>query len=488
MAVDYDLVVIGSSWSGIYAAHTAAHLQARVALVTQTDAEYLDRDFIVGHCVNSIARRNWAEAQNIFSLASKTARVPVSLSTARAWGNMVDETLRAENYSLTTLAALGVDVIRGKGEFCRLPKLALNVGKRQLRSRNYLLATGARFVHQSIDDDSSINCPSIDALWQLQDLTSLPERLVIIGNYPRTLEVAQSLARFGKQVILIVTEQRILPQEDREISQLIQAQLESEGIKIISNAPVSQIKIIDRKKWLQVGNKAIETDEIIWGNYQQPNIDGLNLAGVNVKYNFSRVIVNQKLQTTNRRIYACGEVIGGYSSTSLAQYEANITLKNTLFIPWFKTNYFCIPWGVAVDPHLARVGMNERQARKHYGDDIYIVRKYFKSVTQAQITEATTGVCKLIINPGGEILGCTVVGDRAPELIGTIALAMKHKIKFSNNPMQGLTDVGFPHISPSLAEIWQQAAIDFYQQKLKQNQKLFDRLGTWFNIRRDWNK
>jgi pyruvate/2-oxoglutarate dehydrogenase complex dihydrolipoamide dehydrogenase (E3) component len=485
MAIDYDLVVIGSTAEGLYAAATAAHLQARVALVTQNDTGYLDNHRIINHSVTEIGRWNYQSAQNPFATQSEVLSTPISFSEAINWGKGVNSNLIAEN-SLTTLAALGVDVIVGKGEFVRLPKLALNVGKRKLRSRSFLLAIGSNFIVEPIDGSSDINCLTVSDLWNL-DLSALPDNLTIVGNDPISLELAQNLARFGKKITLVV-KQRILFQEDLDIAMLIQAQLEVEGIEIITAPQISQVKEIDHKKWLQAGDRAIETDEIIFTNYRQPNIEGLNLAGVNVKYDFNHVQVNHQLQTTNRNIYACGDLIGGYSLPNIAQYEVNLILKNTLFIPWYKADYSYIPWAVLTQPNLARVGLTEAQAKQQYGKDIYIVKQHFKSVTQAQILGATTGLCKLLVSKNGRILGCSLVCDRAAELIGTVALLMKQKIKLDSNPMKGLTSIDFPYINPSFAEIWQQVAVNFYRQKLQRNPKLLNRLETWFNLRRDWHK
>lgn len=484
MAVDYDLVVIGSTQEGIYAAKTAASLQARVALVSQHDTEYFDRSLIVNNSIGEIAQSNFYRQNSFFDLKLKTT---ISLAQARDWGIEVESTIKAQN-SLAHLAAMGVDIIFGKGEFCRLPKLGFNVGNRKLRSRNFLLATGAKFVADLEDNLETNNYLTIDDIWLVKDLNNLPDNLVIIGSCPQSIELAQTLTRFNKNITLVISSARLLPQEDLEISRLIQAYLESAKITIITNAVITQIREIAGKKWLQAGDRAIETDEIIFANRRQPNIAGLNLAGVDVKYDAHRVIVNRKLQTTNPKIYACGDLIGGYSLPNIALHEVNLVLKNTLFIAQFQIDYCYLPWGIFTYPNFARVGINETQAKQKYGTKIYTVRQYFKTVAQSQITGETTGICKLILTPEGFILGCTIIGDRSTELIATIAWAIKHKIKLTNNLMKGFTETEFPYIYPSFSEIWQQAAIDFHRQKLERNPKLQNWLETWFNLRRDWQQ
>ncbi|MBE9043689.1 NAD(P)/FAD-dependent oxidoreductase [Pleurocapsales cyanobacterium LEGE 10410] len=481
MAVDYDLVIIGSSYEGIYAAKTAARLQARVALVTQGDT-YLPNDVLVNHSIGEIGQLNHQLRNNPFATASEIKLPYVSCSEASDWAKGVDLAVQTSN-SLSSLAALGVDVIVGKGEFCRLPQLAFNIANRRLRSRNFLLATGANFVPHLNSNES--NYLTLRKLWH-QDLSDLRQQIIIIGSDPTALELAQTLARFEKQVTLVVRQPRILPQEDPDVAMLVQAELEAEEIKIYTNSPVSQLKAIEDQKWLQAGDRALSTDEIIIADYRQPNITGLNLAGVDVKYDEERVYVNQRLQTSNPNIYACGDLIGGYCLPNIAQYEVNIILKNTLFLPWYKTNYYCLPWAVLTQPNLARVGLTQRQAKQQFGENIYVIKQYLNNLTQAQILDRTTGVCKLIVRENGEILGCSLVSDRAAELITIIALMIQHKINLDPNPMRGLTSLSIPTIYPAMVEILQQCCHNFYQQKLQRNSKLLNRLKTWFSLQRSW--
>ena len=486
MAVDYDLVIIGSSWAGIYAAEKAAQFQARVALVTQGEDLFLANDMLVNHSISEAGQLNYQLANSPFASASAVNSPFVSLREAADWARGINSVMQIKN-SLSRLAALGVDVIAGKGEFCRLPKLALAVAKRKLRSRNFLLATGTNFVPTLIEDSISPGYLSLRELWQ-QDLADLGQNIIVVGDDPTALELAQTLARFDKKVTLVAKSSRILPQEDLDVALLIQAQLEAEGIKIYSNSKVSQLKTIDAQKWLQAGDRALVADEIIIADYRQPNIAGLNLAGIDVKYDQTRVYVNHKLQTTNPNIFACGDLIGGYNLPHITSYEINLILKNTLFFPWYKTNYYSLPWAILTQPNLARVGLTEKQAKQQYGAEIYVIKEYLSDVVQAQILERTTGFCKLLVRENGEILGCSLLCDRAAELITTMALMIQHKIRLDQNPMRGLTSLSIPTIYPSMAEILQRSSNNFYQQKLQRNPKLLNCLRSWFSLRKNWHR
>ena len=485
MAVDYDLVVIGSSREGIYAAATAARLQARVALVTHNlEKNSYSVETLFCHSLAQIARFVRDSQENAVGIYSQPSISALAeLTEARNWFKAVNSALIEEN-SLTSLATLGVDVVYGQGEFCRLPQQALIVGNRKLRSRTYLIATGSDSLIESPTAIQDCGYLTLRDLYQQPDLFSLPYHLTIVGDSLYTLIVAQSLARLGKQVVLILEEKRLLPHEDAEAAMLIQAQLEAEGIKILTDSPITQSKNLGEKKWLQVGDRAIETDEIICTGKRQPNVRGLNLAGVGVNCKLDCISVNAKLQTSNRKIYACGDVLGGYSLPHIAQYEANIALKNALFLPWFKTDYTYLPWAILTQPNLARVGMTESQARQRYGDDICIISQYWKNTTQAQITGNTTGLCKFFILPKGEIIGAYLVGENAAELIGAIALMMKSKIKLSKNAVRGLLKLDFPYVYPSFAEIIQQTATAYQQQKLANHKNWLNWLEIWFDLRK----
>ena len=477
MALDYDLVVIGSSRVGIYAAQKAVELQARVALVTQSEAFFLPNNISIGYSLGEVGRFNDRLSNNPFFSTSDR----VSFATAQDWANKSDFRIKIKN-SLANLAALGVDVIVGKGEFCPLSNLAFQTEKRKLRSRNYILATGASFPPKFAGSGSQ-NYLTLQELWQ-QDLTKLGQNLIIIGGDPAALELAQTLARFEKHVTLVTRQPRILPQEDLELVLLLQAQLEAEGIEIYPDSVVSQIETIDGQKWLQAGDRALTADCIILADYRQPNVAGLNLAGVDVKYNGDRVYVNSKLQTSNPNIYACGDLIGGYSLPNIAQYEANLILKNTLFFPWYKADYCNLPWAISTQPNFARAGLNQKLAQQRYGKDLYVVTEYFKNLERAQISFSTTGMCKLLVRNNGEIVGCSLISDRAEESIAFISLMMQQQIKLDGNPMRGLTSLSLATTCPSMSEIWQQAFDNFYRQKLQRHPQLLDRLRSWFSFRK----
>ncbi len=480
MSVDYDLVVIGGSPEGIYAAAKAVHLKARVALVTQGFEGQLEG----AETIYSRAFSHFIRSRQQYEIATQGGFFPPTTKGNIPWNSLKDWSqevisLLAEQNSPAILASLGVDIIEGSGEFIRLPQQAFWVNTRKLRSRAYLLATSSRAIIPNIEglQDSGYLTPT--DFWCSDFLEIIPDHLVIIGATPTAIELAQILTRCGKNITLVVQEKRLLPAEDLEASQLIQAELEAEGIKVFIQSLVLEIKSIGTRKLLQIENHVIETDEIVLVPKSEATLVGLNLEGVGIQLGKTGLLLNKKLQTTNPKIYACGNKVNGYSFTHISQYEADIAVKNALFLPLFKVNYHNLPYTLLTTPQLARVGMTESQARKHYGEDILVTQQYFKSIAQAQILGETSGFCKLIIRHNGEILGAHIVGHEAGELISAIAIAIKKKLKIKSM-------ASFSYPSFTLSEIIQQTALSWQQQRFSDNITLNSWLETLFIWLRNW--
>lgn len=482
MAVDYDIVVIGSSQEGIYAAKNAAQLEARVALVTQSDRFYLPNDSLFNSSLSAVIRHRVACSRNFVTSPAENLSSSFDLSKVSSWRENIETEVQGLN-SLSVLAALGVDIIVGRGSFGNFPQLGFQIKSRILKSSKFLLCTGTNFAPDFADNTTLQRCLTLRDLTE-SSLADLPNSAIVIGKDPSALALAQNLAAVGKQITLVVRDSSILSREDPDISILIQAQLEAIGVRVYTNFSIDRLEIADKRKTV-IGNGTVLTaEEIIIADCRQPNISELNLTTVGVKYNRHRILVNRKLATTNPHIYACGDMIGGYQSPKIAEYEAKTILKNVLFFPWYKVDYHTVPWTVLTQPALARVGLNEAQARQKQ-EKLYVIRQYFNNVPKARVSDSALGICKLAIAPTGEILGCSIFGDSAAELIAIPALMMRHKIRLDRNPLRGLISVAVPNVYPSMAEVFEQAIEDFYQQKIQHDSKLWHRLQTWFSLRKN---
>ncbi len=483
MTVDYDVVIIGGSLAGYYAALAATQLRATVALVQPK----VDYGFTHHHALSEIGKL----AQKLKDAAgfgihathtdtSKECHISMAWQEAMLYAQCVASNLQ-EHYSPAILAAQGVDAIVGSGQFQSSPQLAFAVNNRLLRARTYLLASGSRPEIPEIEGLQATGYLTLSNIWQSLQGATLPKNWVIIGGIPQSIEIAQTLARFGCSVTLVVKHPYVLPYLDPEIAILLQAQLEVEGVRIFTEKPVTQIRLIENKKWIQAGDKAIETDEILVTTGQQPNLESLNLAAVGVKWHRHSLVVNDKLQTTNHRIYACGDVIGGYDFANIANYEAKIALNNALFFPRLRADYRSIPWAMFSVPMLAQVGLTEAQAKRQFSqNEILVLRQYFKTVAAAQLRDETTGMCKLIVLHNGEILGASILGAEAGELINLIALAISQKIKVKH-----LANLSPAY--PSFSEILERTAREWSKQRLNSNIALQEFLEGFFHFCRNWN-
>ena len=493
MSFDYDIVIIGGSLTAQEAALKAVQRRAKVALVEPLFRHDLIQLQGIGEVSNFVRKINDLTRFGVCTQGDGEQEYQVSLKKALLWGSAVATNVR-EQLSPAFLAAQGVDVILGSGYFQASSDSNSNlssnsnsnsnlnfiVNNRKLTARNFLLATGSVPGVPQIDGLQQTGFLTLSNIWQVLGSSQPPKKWVILGGTPQSVEIAQVLARLGYKVTFIVNSPYIIYPLDSEIAQLLQAQLEVDGIRVFTQTTVTQVRLIEDKKWLQVGNTAIETDEILVAVAEKPFIESLNLAAVGVKYNSRSLLVNKKLQTTNPRIYACGDVIGGYNLPNIADYEAKIAIKNALFFPRYEINYRAIPWGILTQPMLAQVGLTERQAKNRYvKDEILVLRQYFKTLISAQLTDEITGICKIIVHRNGEILGASIFGSQARELINIIALAISEKIKIDK----------LANLSPvysSFSEIVEKTASEWKKQRLE-NSRSQDFWDSVFHFLRNWN-
>ncbi|MEM9540987.1 MAG: NAD(P)/FAD-dependent oxidoreductase [Cyanobacteria bacterium P01_E01_bin.42] len=455
MPVEYDLVIIGYTPEGVRAALNAVSLRARVALVSQNCS---------GSCkaFYSYALRNLGQQcyqrddAPKLGLLQSTDEIDLTQESAR-----IDRAIAtiAEQNSPAVLSAAGVDFIEGTGEFCRRPHLALIVGERKLRSRSYLLTTGTNSLLPQNESLQEVGYLTPDLLWRSCNLQQLPQTLAIVGGTPLALELAQSLTRLGKKVTLII-EGQFLASEEPEATRIIQARLEIEGISILTHSPVTQAQTIEQKKWLQVGDRAIEVDEIIWAVGEGLNLEHLNLEGLGIDPQNPHV--NSKLQTRHPQIYLCSGLEEGYELPHLSQYQADIALDNALFVPRKISNLDRIARVVFTNPTLTRIGATEWEARQKHGDRILVYHHHFKQVARAILEEEMTGVFKIILDCKGRILGATIVGKEAEEVIHLLAFAIQNRSHINR-----LAELSA--IAPSFSETIAQIAREWQRDRIRKN-------------------
>lgn len=477
MAVDYDLVVIGASRSGVYAAALAAQRRARVALVTQN----LPSSEAVSLLEGCILREVGAMLDNARRTASLgVAHPPELLPTATQWERMQRwlQVARATvdlAESPASLAASGVEVIAGSGEFYRKPHLGFSVGGRRLRSRAYLLATAHRSALPEIDGLEAAGYETIGRVLNHSPLLE-SSSVAIVGVDPRGVELAQALNRLGLQVTLIVPSPHLLPLMDGEAARLVQAQLEAEGVRVLTRTQVSQIRQIDGKKWLQAGDQAIETDVIFLATEPEPDVSGLNLEAAGIHWAAAGITANSKLQTTNPRVYVCTHPEDAISPHR-AQQRAYAAVRNALFFPLARVAD-PVPVVSFTQPEIGQVGLTEALAADRYGKDLIILRQFLKTLPIATVPGTTGGFCKLMVRRSGQIVGASLVGESAGELLPLLTLLIQQK-----QTVQTLTRLGFS--SGTASEILHLIGREWEQMRSAASS---DWLEGWFNLRRSWSR
>lgn len=334
--------------------------------------------------------------------------------------------------SPATLAAQGVDAIPGQGQFQAKPELGIRAlsQQRTVRSRRYLIAPSGIPTIPSIEGLTDTPFYTLATLEKL--LTAeLPQRLAVVGNDPQGLVLAQSLAKLGVAVTLLVAETTLLPGEDPAMAKLVQRRLETAGVAVFTAQPVTQVRQIEETIWLQVGDRALEMDAIVVAAGWEADLSGCDWEALGIRTSGTHLRTNRRLQTANSRIYACGNVIGGYSSEMLERYEAQIAARNALILPLYEANYSIVPRIVAGSPPLAAVGASEPQARRRLGDRLVVLSLPFYQVASAQRRGEVWGFGKLLVGDRGEIVGAHFFSDRGPALVQAIAALMRENRSIS---------------------------------------------------------
>jgi len=421
----YNLVVIGGGTAGLVTAAGAAGLGARVALI---EKHLLGGDCLNVGCVPSKALIRAAraaagvrEAMNFGVRVEGEVRVDFGAVMERM------RRLRADispHDSAARFRELGVDVFLGGGRFAGQD--TIEVGGQALRFAKAVIATGARAAAPPIPGLSDVPYLTNETLFSL---TELPKRLGIIGAGPIGCEMAQCFARFGAEVCLIESAPGILPREDRDAAQIVQAALLRDGVRILSDGKNLKLSRALDSVRLQLdcqgqGHDLI-VDRLLVAVGRAPNVEGLGLESASVMYDRKGVKVSDRLQTSNSRVYACGDICSAYQFTHAADFLARIVIQNALFKGRAKASALQIPWCTYTSPEIAHVGLYEKDA-KEKGVDLDTFTQEMSRVDRAILDGETEGFVKVHVRRGtDQIVGATVVAAHAGDLISELALAMK---------------------------------------------------------------
>lgn len=426
----YNLVVIGAGTAGLVAAAGAAGLGAKVALI--------ERDLMGGDCLNvgcvpskaliSAARMVQHQRRSSDFGLSTTQNGPIDF--AAIMQRM--RTLRADispNDSAERFQKLGVDVYFGQAQF--VDSQTIEVDGSRLTFKKAVIATGARAAVPAIPGLDQVQYLTNESVFSLTDL---PPRLGVVGSGPIGCELAQAFALLGSQVTLLGRSPHILPKDDSDASQIVTQAMQRDGVTIqngISDLQVNSSGPI-QLAWNSQGNHQQTTvDQLLIATGRQPNVENLNLEAVGVDFNAKGVKVNDRLQTTNKNIFAAGDICSPYQFTHAADFMARAVIQNALFFGRKRWTDLVIPWCTYTAPEIAHVGLSQHQA-KEQGEAIDTYVQHFAEVDRAILAGETHGFVKVHVKKGTDkILGATIVAPHAGEMISEITLAMTHKLGLS---------------------------------------------------------
>ena len=450
---DTNLVVIGAGSGGLVAALIAATVKAKVTLI---ERHRMGGDCLNTGCVPSKSLLRSAKILGYMGRAKefgfKRASVEFTFADVMQRVQRIIKTIEP-NDSVERYTGLGVDCIMGDATITSPYRVRVN--DREITTRNIILATGGEPFVPPIPGLAEAGYYTSDTVWELREL---PSRLVVLGGGPIGCELAQAFSRLGASVTMVERNPHLLMREDRDAVELIQAQFAAEGISILTHSHALRVETEGTEKSLVCEHAGAEVsvpfDALLVAVGRKPNTASLGLEQVGVSLGERGAVeVDEYLRTSIPNIYACGDVIAPYQFTHTASHEAWYASVNALFSPFrrFKADYSVIPWTTFTDPEVARVGLNEQEAERQ-GIPVEVTRYNLEDLDRAIADEEGRGCVKVLTPPGKDrILGATIVGHHAGELLTEFILAMKWGLGL-NKIMSTI------HVYPTLTEANKYAA------------------------------
>ncbi len=469
MSETYDLIVIGGGSAGLVAAGGAATLGAKVALIEKNK---LGGDCLYTGCVPSKSLIRSAKLASDMKRGGEFGfQVPdfkFQNDDFASVTNRVQNVIKAiePHDAPEVFEKMGVKVIFGNSQFTGANEIEVtfkdSAETKIFKAKRFCIATGSSPFAPPIEGLKETGFITNEEVFHLSDL---PEKLIVLGGGAIGVEMGQSFQRLGAKVTIIEMGKRILSKEDAEVSAFVGSFLKNEGAEILTESKAVKVHRNDRNEKVVTIENNGKTEEIIANEIlvavgRKPNINGLELEKAGVKYDKKQIETDEYLRTSNKNIFAAGDVTAHFQFTHTADYEAQIVIQNAfLFYPFTKkTDFRVVPWATFTEPEVGRVGLTEEDARKKFGD-VEIIKVPFEENDRAHAEGEPEGFAKIILH-GKKIVGAHIVGLRAGELIHEFVLAMKLNLS--------LADLSKAiHVYPTLSKITQAVATEKTLETLK---------------------
>ncbi|QPH52844.1 dihydrolipoyl dehydrogenase family protein [Pontivivens ytuae] len=449
-----DICILGAGSGGLSVAAGAVQMGASVTLL---EGGKMGGDCLNYGCVPSkamISAAHYAHAQAhsaAFGIANVTPQVDYA-----AVKDHVHEVIGAiaPHDSVERFEGLGVNVITEYGRF--ISETEVQAGDTVIEARRFVIATGSSPLVPPIEGLDQVDYLTNETLF---DLRETPSRLVIIGGGPIGMEMAQAHARLGVPVT-VVEGDKVLNKDDPEITAIALERIRADGVEIEEGFKVVTVSPEGGVTVSAEDGRSVTGSHLLVAVGRKANVDSLDLDKAGVKYDRA-IKVDEGLKTSNKRVYAIGDVTGGLQFTHKASYDATVIIKSMLFGLPSKAKSDHIPWATYTDPEIAQVGLTEAQAKKRHGAGVEVLRFKFAENDRAQAEKRTEGLIKVMVHKGKPV-GASMVGMRAGELIQPYALAIANGLKIS-----ALTSMVSPY--PTMTEVTKRAAGQYYVPRLFEN-------------------
>ncbi|WP_420568401.1 dihydrolipoyl dehydrogenase family protein [Thalassovita sp.] len=453
-----DLLVIGAGSGGLSVAAGAVQMGADVTLL---EGHKMGGDCLNYGCVPSKALLAAGHAAHAMTMGAAMGVTPVApqvdYAAAKDHVKSVIDTIAPVD-SQERFEGLGVRVIREFGRFTG-PR-TVQAGEHTISARRVIIATGSSPFVPPIPGLDSVPYQTNETLF---DLREKPDHLLIIGGGPIGMEMAQAHIRLGCKVT-VIEGAKALGKDDPELAAIALDALREEGVEIVEGALAQQISGSEGDITVETSAGRFHGTHLLVAAGRKLNIDKLNLEAAGIEYERTGITVDDRLRTTNKKVYAIGDVAGGLHFTHVAGYHAGLIIREVLFGLPARVKTAHIPWATYTDPELAQVGLTEAQAREKHGDKLEVARFEYHHNDRAIAIRQTRGLIKVMVVKGRPV-GASIVGYQAGELIATWSLAIANGIK-----MAGVSAMIAPY--PTIAEVNKRAAGAYFSPKLFDNIKV----------------
>ncbi len=422
-----DICVIGAGSGGLSVAAGAVQMGAKVVLI--------EKGKMGGDCLNTgcVPSKALLAAGHAAENARRASRFGVSTGPVEIdFGRSIDHVHSviagiAPHDSVERFEELGCTVVQAEARFTGPDEVI--AGDTTVKAKRFVIATGSRAAVPPI--------PGLETVCYFTNETIFenrvrPEHLIIIGGGPIGLEMAQAHHQLGAKVTVIEMG-TILPKDDPDLVAVVRDRIKADGISLYEGAKTKEILDVNDQIRVVIEHQGIEItlegSHLLLATGRKPNVENLGLKDAGIDYTDRGISVDARLRTSNKKVFAIGDITGGLQFTHMAGYDAGIVIRNALFRLPAKVDHSAVPWVTYTNPELAQVGLTEKAAREQYGDDIRVVTWEYAENDRARAEAETDGFIKVITKPNGRILGAAIVGRQAGELIGVWSLAISKKMK-----------------------------------------------------------